>query len=127
MMESHAALLNTGPCIAMKSPRVGWDDCAQWNTTHNLDISGGGTIDGNGDQWQQCDPTCPDGTKTTQRPTLLGLLWVDGLSIQNLKLRRPAAWTIHPTFSNNVRIVGNDVVTNQPGTDGCDPDSCWNV
>ena len=38
-----------------------------------------------------------------------------------------AFWTIHPTFSNNVAIIGNDVWTNGHGTDGLDVDSCWNV
>ena len=70
---------------------------------------------------------CPDGSDTTERPTLLGLLWVDGLSLQSMTIRHPAFWTIHPAFSNNVRIIGNDVWTNGHGTDGLDPDSSWNV
>jgi len=44
-----------------------------------------------------------------------------------MKIRRPGYWTIHPTFSNNVRVEGNDVLTTGPNTDGCDPDSSWNV
>lgn len=83
---------------------------------------------GNGDQWsEQCSPTCPDGTDSSQRPTLAGLLWVDGLTIQDLRFVRSGFWTIHPTFSNNIRITGNTVVQTKPGTDGLDPDSCWNV
>jgi polygalacturonase len=128
MTRAHAALLNAGRCVRIKDPLVGWDDCAEWTTVQNLVISGGGEINGNGDQWwTQCTPQCPDGTDTNQRPTLFGLLWVDGLTISGMVIRRPAFWTIHPTFSNNVRIVGNDIFTNGHGTDGCDPDSCWNV
>ena len=52
------------------------------------------------------------GTDTTERPTLFGLLWVDGLSIRDIEVRHPAFWTIHPTFSNNVVITGNDIYTN---------------
>ena len=99
MMTAHASLLNAGRCLMQKDPLVGWDDCAEWHTVANVDISGGGTINGNGDQWwQQCLPTCPDGTDTGQRPTLFGLLWVDGLSIRGMRIRHPAFWTIHPTF-----------------------------
>lgn len=128
MTTAHAALLNGGKCLQMKDPLVGWDDCAEWSTLENVVIEGGGTINGNGDQWwQQCVPTCPDGTDTNQRPTLFGLLWVDGLTIRDMIIRHPAYWTIHPTFSNNVRITGNDIWTNGHGTDGLDPDSSWNI
>lgn len=83
---------------------------------------------GNGDQWsEQCTPTCPDGTDSSQRPTLLGLLWVDGLTIQGLRFVHSGFWTIHPAFSNNIRITDNTVVQTKPGSDGLDPDSCWNV
>ncbi len=98
MMEAHAALLNGGRCLAMKQPRVGWDDCARWRKLENVVIDGGGEISGNGDQWwQRCTPSCPDGTDTNQRPTLFGLLWVDGLTISGLTIRHSAFWTIHPT------------------------------
>lgn len=52
-------------------------------------------------------------------PTLCGF--------RGLSLRHSAFWTIHPTFSNNVRVVNNSVLQTKPGTDGLDPDSCWNV
>lgn len=109
MMEAHASLLNAGRCLQMKSERVGWDDCLEWSTLENIVIEGEQqndgviSIDGNGDMWwQQCTPTCPDGTDISQRPTLLGLLWVNGLTIQNLHMRNPPGWTVHPCFSNNV-------------------------
>jgi exo-poly-alpha-galacturonosidase len=128
MMEAHASLLNAGRCLEMKQPSVGWDDCARWSQLENVVLSGGGTIDGDGDQWaDQCTPKCPDGSDATQRPTLLGLLWVDGLTIRDLRLVRSGFWTVHPAFSNNVRIVGITVLQTKPGTDGVDPDSCWNV
>ena len=43
------------------------------------------------------------------------------------QIRRPGYWTVHPTFSNNVRVTGNSIVTYGSNTDGCDPDSSWNV
>lgn len=51
MMSAHASLLNGGRCTEMKDPLVGWDDCATWSKLENVDISGGGIINGNGDQW----------------------------------------------------------------------------
>jgi exo-poly-alpha-galacturonosidase len=128
MQYAHAALLNGGRCLEIKSPKVGWDDCARWRKLENVVIGGGGTINGNGDQWwQQCTDACPDGTDSNQRPTLLGLVYIDGLTVQGMKIRHPAFWTVHPTFSNNVRIISNDIYTMGHGTDGIDPDSCWNV
>lgn len=61
------------------------------------------------------------------RPMMLDLLWVDGLTIRDMEIRRPGYWTVHPTFSNNVRVTGNTIVTEGHNTDGCDPDSSWNV
>ena len=58
---------------------------------------------------------------------MLDLLWVDGLTIRDMEIRRPGYWTVHPTFSNNVRVTGNTIVTEGHNTDGCDPDSSWNV
>ena len=120
MMTAHAGLLNAGRCLRMKSPLVGWDDCAEWSKLMNVAVEGGGTVDANGEHWL-------NSTSGRARPMMLDLLWVDGLTIRDLYVRRPGYWTIHPTFSNNVRIVGNDVYTRGSNTDGCDPDSAWNV
>ena len=34
-------------------------------------------------------------------------------------------WTIHPTFSNNVAVINNSIITTGSNTDGCDPDRCF--
>ncbi len=52
---------------------------------------------------------------------------VTGLTVRDMKIRRPGYWTVHPTFSNNVRVTGNSIITTGSNTDGCDPDSTWNV
>ena len=41
--------------------------------------------------------------------------------------RRPGYWTVHPTFSNNIVVRNNSIITTGANTDGCDPDSSWNV
>jgi polygalacturonase len=57
---------------------------------------------------------------------MLDLLWVDGLTIKDMKIRRPGYWTVHPTFSNNVRVTGNSIVTDLVHS-GTNTDGCVNV
>merc|ERR1719197_1398419 len=52
---------------------------------------------------------------------MLDLMWVDGLTVRDMQIRRPGYWTVHPTISNN------SIITTGSNTDGCDPDSTWNV
>eukprot|EP01062_Namystynia_karyoxenos_P067415 TRINITY_DN61368_c0_g1_i1.p1 TRINITY_DN61368_c0_g1~~TRINITY_DN61368_c0_g1_i1.p1 ORF type:complete len:471 (+),score=87.24 TRINITY_DN61368_c0_g1_i1:76-1413(+) len=118
MMSAHAGLLNAGRCTRMKDPSVGWDDCAEWTKLTNVVLEGSGTIDGNGEHWL---------SGGRERPMMLDLLWVDGLTIRDLRIRRPGFWTIHPAFCNNVRVTGLDVYTRGHNTDGIDPDSTWNM
>lgn len=122
MVWAHAGFLNGGRCVKLKSPLVGWDDCAEWSKLENVVIEGGGTIDANAEGWYLTPPADPN-----TRPMMLDLLWIDGLTIRDVKLRRPGYWTTHPTFCNNVRFVDNDVLTRGSNTDGFDPDSSWNV
>ena len=48
MVWAHAGLLNAGRCTRLKDPLVGWDDCAEWNKLENVVLEGGGTVDGDG-------------------------------------------------------------------------------
>ena len=92
-----------------------------WSRVHDLTITGGGVIDGQGQQWwDKCNPTCPDGSNDNQRPTLLGLLWVDGLTIDSITLQNSPFWTTHPTFSNNVLVQNVSIFapSNSRNTDG---------
>ena len=124
MMTAHAGFLNGGRCVKYKDPLVGWDDCAEWTKLSNVVIEGGGTLDANGDDWYLIYSKNHDGST---RPMMLDLLWVDGLTVRDMNVRRPGFWTVHPTFSNNVRVTGNSIITTGSNTDGCDPDSSWNV
>eukprot|EP00041_Stephanoeca_diplocostata_P030212 m.907050 g.907050 ORF g.907050 m.907050 type:complete len:377 (-) comp23711_c0_seq2:118-1248(-) len=120
MVTAHAGILNGGRCVRLKDPLVGWDDCAEWTKLTNVVLEGGGTIDANGEHWYAKGAD-------NFRPCMLDLLWIDGLTIRDLSIRRPGYWTVHPTFSNNVRVTNNSIITTGPNTDGCDPDSTWNV
>jgi hypothetical protein len=57
-------------------------------TTHshsgNVVIEGGGTIDGDGDHWYT-----DKATMNNERPMMLDLLWVDGLTVRDMRIRRP--------------------------------------
>lgn len=124
MVWAHAGFLNGALCTKLKSPLVGWDDCAEWSVLSNVVIEGGGMLDADGDAWWSDESMKSVGNA---RPMMLDLLWIDGLTIRDMQIRRPGYWTVHPTFSNNVRITGNSIITKGHNTDGCDPDSSWNV
>ena len=120
MKWAWAGFLNGARCQRMKDPLVGWDDCAEWNKLENVVLEGGGTVDGDGANWIASD-------WRELRPVMLDLLWIDGLTLRDLRLRRPGFWTTMPAFCNNVAMLGMDVVTTGGNTDGVDPDSTWNM
>eukprot|EP00756_Hemistasia_phaeocysticola_P019048 Hpha_TRINITY_DN15635_c1_g1::TRINITY_DN15635_c1_g1_i1::g.101864::m.101864 len=130
MRDAHAGLINGARCLRRQSDTsdadgadhtsntVSWDECAKWGKLRDVVIEGGGTIDANANMWL---------SGGDERPMMLDLLWIDGLTVRDLKVRQPGYWTIHPAFCNNVRVTGMDVFTRGPNTDGLDPDSSWNV
>ena len=126
MTEAYAGLLNGARCAKLKDPLVGWDDCAAWATLENVCVEGGGAVDGDGAFWFDLEAS-------RERSMLLDLLWIRGLTVRDLHITRPGFWTIHPTFCDDVRVTGNTVITAAAegyagrNTDGCDPDSSWNV
>jgi len=126
MTPAHAGLINGGVCLKKKQPLVGWDDCLEWSKLENVVIEGGGMLDADGSDWYLKWGRDPKNDQN-QRPMMLDLLWVDGLTVRNMQIRRPGYWTVHPTFSNNVRVTDNSIITTGSNTDGCDPDSTWNV
>jgi polygalacturonase len=70
-----------------------------------------------------------DGSNQRQRPSLMKLLWVDGLRITRLTLRDSPFWFIHPVYCNDVALAHVAAVApaDSRNTDGFDPDSCTNV
>eukprot|EP00040_Diaphanoeca_grandis_P005346 m.32462 g.32462 ORF g.32462 m.32462 type:complete len:462 (+) comp16649_c0_seq1:163-1548(+) len=126
MTDAHAGFINGGVCLKKKDPLVGWDDCSEWSKLENVVIEGGGTLDANGSDWYEVWGKHSN-NDDNQRPMMLDLLWIDGLTIRDMNIRRPGFWTVHPTFSNNVRVTNNSIITTGSNTDGCDPDSSWNV
>ena len=111
-------------CPQKKEPLVGWDECEEWSKLENVVIEGGGTLDADGEDWYLVWGN-KTGNDNNERPMMLDLLWIDGLTIRDMKIRRPGYWTVHPTFSNNVRVVNNSIITTGSNTDGCDPGSLF--
>lgn len=124
MTMSRASLLNGGQCLELGgNPLKLGDQCTTWNKLTNVTITGRGTINGGGDQGWYSDKKL-DST----RPTMLGLSWINSLTLSNLKFINPAFWTTHILFCNNVHIFGLTIDTvGVPNGDGIDPDSSTNV
>lgn len=92
----------------------------------NITITGGGTIDGQGQIWWTMHQK---NELNYTRGRLIQIMYADGIFINHVTLINSPFWTVHPYSSNNVVIT--DVVINNPSdspnTDGIDPDSCSNV
>lgn len=62
------------------------------------------------------------------RPQLINLYKCKNILIEDVTLKRPAFWTIHPLLSENIIVRGVSIHTQgAPNGDGCDPESCKNV
>jgi len=128
MTDAHAGFINGGRCL-QKAPYQSAahpDGCVQWSKLENVVIEGGGMLDADGSDWYLVWGK-DKANNNNARPMMLDLMWVDGLTIRDMAIRRPGYWTVHPTFSNNVRVTNNSIITTGSNTDGCDPDSTWNV
>lgn len=93
----------------------------------NVKIVGEGTIDGNaqnGDWWID-----HRNIKIAARPRNLFINHSNNILFQGLKICNSAAWTIHPFYSDNIKLIDLDVKapSDSPNTDGCDPESSSNI
>eukprot|EP01084_Bolivina_argentea_P048219 88847_1 len=107
MNMTHSSLLNGGICknLTYNSSVIG-DQCKNnWKTLRNVKIYGYGTVDGNGHSGWYNSPYADN------RPALLQLMWIDGLTIFNITATNSPFWTVHPLFSNNIWIENITVNT----------------
>lgn len=92
----------------------------------NLNIDGGGTIYGRGDNGQTNGVSWTDGNlKEAQRPITIWTVVSDHVTIQNIYVRLSAMWTVVPMETDNVLI--KNVLLNvdlSPTRDGIDPVDC---
>ncbi|GAA0394835.1 hypothetical protein GCM10009530_52930 [Microbispora corallina] len=115
----------------------------------NVAITGPGTIDGNaaagpwfgfddkrGPDWDRLQQMAVDGVPVDQRrfgdghylkPNMIQLYNCSNILIEDVHLRNPAMWTIHPVLSRNVTVRNVTVYSRGAMVDGCDPESCADV
>ncbi|MCX7026525.1 MAG: glycoside hydrolase family 28 protein [Spirochaetes bacterium] len=125
----------------------------------NVAIRGEGTLDGNGASWWaahkakkasgQAGPVTPSekrlgslngasddqpsggGGRQTQflRPPLVQFLSCEDVFIEGISMVNSPFWTLHPVFTDRLRIVDVRIVNpaDAPNTDGIDVDSCVDV
>jgi polygalacturonase len=97
---------------------------------HNITITGGGTIDGNGQWWWELRQMK---SLRIERPRLVELQFVTGLDIGPIVLRNSPYWTLHPIYCRDVHIHDIQITADDGkggwgyNTDGIDPDSCKDV
>lgn len=108
------------------------------NEQHNVEISGGGTIDGRGDKWwdrywklrRDYDSR---GLRwaadyDAERVRLIVIWKSEDVTVKNLSLRRSGFWTTQAVYSDHVTVDGLKISDNGgPSTDGVDIDSSSHV
>lgn len=89
-------------------------------------ITGHGVIDGRGKPWWECHR---ERRLVHPRPRLIEFVRCRHVRVEGITLRDSPAWTINPTFCENVLVDGVTVLNpkESPNTDGVNPDSCRNV
>ncbi len=96
------------------------------------ELSGGGTIDGSGEEWLARFPRRPPpaaGPPAPGRPRLVLLQGCRGVRVRGLTLRNQAVWCLHVLYSSEVTL--EDLVIRAaheiPSSDGIDIDSSRKV
>jgi polygalacturonase len=123
------------------SPLIYARDC------HDVAVTGGGTLDGQGAAWWPWKKTQQEsatklyelvlsGVPTEQRvlanvgglrPSFIQTVGCKNVLVEGVTLTNGPFWTIHPVYSENVIVRRVRVQTTGPNNDGCDPDSSRNV
>ncbi len=93
----------------------------------NLDIIGGGEIDGNaskGDWWVDVRTR-----RIAWRPKILFFSGCSDIRVCGIHIKNSPCWTVHPYYSERLKFLNLDIwnPSNSPNTDGFDPESCKDV
>jgi len=89
----------------------------------NIEILGGGTINGHGDFWwnkKTDDKYSPTLRKTAHVPNLIHLVGCNTVTIENIVLTNSPHFTVRPQYCSNVQIKRIHIQNpaNSPGTNG---------
>ncbi|MFI7114564.1 glycosyl hydrolase family 28 protein [Nonomuraea sp. NPDC050227] len=115
----------------------------------NLALTGTGTIDGNaaagpwfgfdsqrGPDWDLLQQQAVDGVPVEERqfgdghylkPNMIQLYDCTNILIEDLNLRNPAMWTVHPVLSRNITLRRIKIYSRGAMVDGVDPECCSDV
>ncbi len=93
----------------------------------DLNITGGGTINGNADKsewWVDVK-----NRYGAWRPQLVFISHCKNVCMQNVKLMNSPSWTLHPYYSDDLSFLNLRIwnPSDSPNTDGFDPQSCEGV
>ena len=130
----------------------GWGDGRQERSSliwaekaENVTLRGHGTIDGQGQYWWR-RMGWPDRRRVPQsqrtpaelaelaklaggRPGLINFIRCKYVAIEQVHLKNPGSWTVHPLLCEFVRVDGITIENPvpSPNTDGINPEACRNV
>ncbi|WP_226042618.1 glycoside hydrolase family 28 protein [Natrinema sp. DC36] len=131
--------------------QVGFHPCLRVYEAENVEITGRGTIDGQGDYWWQFyeadESEIPDGLRErlaefsernekeddvssfTLRPPLFQVYDSENVSVSGVTLKRSPFWNTHVVYSDNVTLHDVNVANpaDAPNGDGIDIDSSQHV
>ncbi|MFI6740516.1 glycosyl hydrolase family 28 protein [Nonomuraea sp. NPDC050451] len=115
----------------------------------DLALTGTGTIDGNaaagpwfgfddqrGPDWDRLQQQAVDGVPVEQRqfgdghflkPNMIQFYGCRNILVEDLDIRNPAMWTIHPVLSRNITIRRVKIYSRGAMVDGVDPESSSDV
>ncbi|MEV2271275.1 glycosyl hydrolase family 28 protein [Nonomuraea africana] len=115
----------------------------------NIALTGPGTIDGNaaagpwfgfdsqrGPDWERLQQMAVDGVPVDQRqfgdghylkPNMIQLYNCANILIEDLDIRNPAMWTVHPVLSRNITVRRIKIYSRGAMVDGVDPECCSDV
>ena len=100
--------------------------CVYAEDEEDVVVTGGGTIDGQGDYWWR---VIRGGDKGHPRPYLVCFNRCRHVTLENVTLTNSPCWTVHPLRSQDVIVRGLRIKNpaDSPNTDGINPDACQDV
>jgi len=105
-----------------------YPNCIEATNVHDLAITGGGTIDGQGSFWWKAflKKTLPDGTKLGHRPFMIVIANGQRVLVKDVHLENSPMFHLVPRNCNDVTIQNVTITApsegkTAPNTDGIDP------
>ncbi len=95
---------------------------------HNVRVTGGGMLDGNGTYRFKMNDPISERRKEDCRPDLCYITYSEGITIESLNFKSPGFWTVVPLSSRNIVMHHLNLdCLNTPNRDGIDPVDCHDM